>query len=162
LINNYASFLQSKLQKKRRAALRQAFNQALEAQEQESDKLSSAIKHKLADAHEFKIDLVITSVKKLIENYLQERPRGIISLAQKVLKNIPEHADAELTANPVDAAILASATHELILGAQGQRSLSILKDENLARGSLVIKANKSIIDAQLSTQLNRARDILLS
>lgn len=158
----YITNITHKLKKKRNIALKSAFAKGMQQSQEECDKLNTTLGQSLEKVHELKIDSVIACVQKLIEQHLREHPRSIINMAQKALKNISEHTDAELSAHPTDAAVLASAVTDLSILSSASRNITIIKDHSLERGSLVIKANKSIIDAQISTQLNRARDVLLA
>jgi flagellar biosynthesis/type III secretory pathway protein FliH len=159
---DYIKNITRKLKKKRNATLRKAFNKGIQQSQEECCKLNTAIHRGLERAHELKIQSIIISVQKLIEQHLQEDSTSIINIAKKALKNISEHTDAELSAHPIDAAILAHAASALNISNAASRTVTIIKDETLERGSLVIKAHKSIIDARVSTQLNRARDVLLA
>lgn len=154
--SEYLTSITSRLKKKRIIALKNAFAKGMQRSQDKSDKLNFVLNQSLEKAHELKINSVINCVQQLVDYYLKENPRAIISMAQKALKNISEHTDAELSAHPTDAAILAE------LSGSALRNITIIKEASLERGSLVIKANKSIIDAQISTQLNRARDVLLA
>jgi len=158
----YLKSITSRLKKKRIIALKSAFAKGMQRSQEQCDTLNTALNHRLEKTLELKIESVMSCVQKLIEHHLKEHPRAIISMAQKALKNISEHTDAELSAHPTDAAILEEAAADLSLFGSASRNVTIIKEPSLERGSLVIKANKSIIDAQISTQINRARDILLA
>lgn len=161
-LKDYVENLKIKLEKKRMNALRRAHAHGMQTGQDACDPLLSTIEKLLQRAMGFKIDAAIVCAEQLVEEHLEHDPQAIIVMAQKVLKNIPEHADAELSAHPTDAAILATATSQITVGNSGRRTITVIKDESQKRGSLVLKANKSIIDAQVSTQLSRAREILLA
>lgn len=159
--HRYIENLQAKLAKRRMNALKRAHARGMQAGQDLCDPLLIAMENLLRHSETFKIDAAVACAEDLVQQHLENNPQVIISMAQKVLKNIPEHADAELSAHPTDAAILACAT-EITLGNSSRRTIAIIKDESQTRGSLVLKANKSIIDAQVCTQLSRAREVLLS
>lgn len=157
----YISLLELKLKKKRLTALKHALAYGMQAGQEQCEELINAVHGNLKEAHSKKLALIIRCAEKIIAKNLEEQPRIIIGMAQKLLKNIAEHADAELVAHPTDAALLLNSLHEIVVGS-ARRKIIISKDQNLTRGSLIIKANKSIIDAQISTQLMRAHELLLA
>jgi flagellar biosynthesis/type III secretory pathway protein FliH len=157
----YTEGLAKRLKKKRQLALKQAFLRGFTMSEAECQERHLLISQHLSQQHGLKIDIIIRSAQLLVEKYLEQYPKTLIGMAQKVLKNITHHTDAELCAHPDDAKILQDALGEITVGDSTRLQINISKDENLMRGSLVVKAHKSIIDAQICTQLKRAHDVLL-
>lgn len=107
--------------------------------------------------HAAKIASIIDNAESMVQEHLQKIPTAIVAMALKLLKNIAEHTDVEVTASTKDAEILKASDSLLSSSA---RKVTIIGDDTFKRGSLVIKANKSIIDAHLSTQLCKAKEIL--
>jgi len=109
-----------------------------------------------------KIDCIIKHAENLIKIHIEKNPRILVSMVLKLLNNIAEHTDVELCANKDDVAAIKSSVNEIVMACAYARKINIIEDDSLPRGSMVIKANKSIIDAQLKTQLYSARQILLN
>ncbi|GEM_PF-2234574 len=124
--------------------------------------INAAQEASMLNSREFKIDCALELARTIVEEQLSNKPELIIFMAQKILKNIAEHTDVEISAHPSDAIILNGKISELSLLSQSPRKIIVSNDESLKRGSLVVKANKSIVDAQLSTLLSRAREILIA
>lgn len=154
--------IQKKLKSKTSALWKRSFNESKLKQEKEQKPLVEELDQIFNRSYQFKIDAIVASANRLIEEHLDKNAGAIIAIAEKVLKNVAEHADVEIAANPIDAALLSNSLSETNLANASRRNLVIASDEGIKRGSLVVKANKSIIDAHLATQLNRARAILLT
>jgi len=161
-MNEYLNHIKSKLIKRRVRAIKHSFAQGMQQSQDYCQQITNLLNEQLEQAHKLKIDTVLVSVQEIIQQHLQKHPKIIIFMAKKILKNIAQHTDIELCAHPCDALILANALPEITQEGSAYRNISIIKDQTLERGSLIAKANKSIIDAQISTQLNRTRDILLA
>lgn len=112
-------------------------------------------------SYHYKIDAIVSCAERIIEHHLEHNPQAILAICEKVLKNISEHTDVEITLNSIDATILNNSLAEKNFN-NSTRNLVITLDEGIKRGSLIVKANKNIIDAHLDTQLSRAKAILLT
>ncbi len=108
---------------------------------------------------ELKMDLVLDTTKILIEECIKNNPNIIIDILLKALKNISEHTGVEVYAHPKDITILSANLTDITRGCSFARKITLLEDENLLRGSIIVKANKSIIDAQISTQLAELKNL---
>lgn len=118
-----------------------------------------ALETSMLNSREFKLDCALELSRVIVEEQLSNQPELIIFMAQKILKNIAEHIDVEISAHPSDTVILQEKINEL---SRSPRKIILSNDESLKRGSLVLKANQSIVDAQISTLVNRAREILIA
>lgn len=154
--------LKTKLTRRKRLHWKRSFVQGQAAKDVQLKILMEELNQLLNRSYAFKIDCVMSCAERIIEHHLEHDSRAIIAIAEKVLKNVAEHIDVELATHPLDAAILASSLHEIPLANASRRTVVVTADDALRRGSLVVKANKSIIDAHLTTQLGRARAILLT
>lgn len=154
--------ISKKLKSREKALGKRTFNKSKAAKEQELKPLCDELEQVFTRSYPFKIEVVMDCDKRLIEAHLDENPRAILSISDKVLKNIAEHTDIEIAAHPSDAVLLTSSLSETALHNASGRNFVVMPDESMKRGSLVVKADKSIIDAHLSTQLGRAQAILLT
>lgn len=110
---------------------------------------------------QIKIDVIISQAQKIIQTQLQNNPNLIVAMTEKLFKNIAEHTDIEITAHPLDAQILRDHVLSHVMQSASVRRVSVSDDASFERGSLSLKANKSIIDAHIKTQTNNARQRLL-
>ncbi|MCA9506966.1 MAG: hypothetical protein KC505_00915 [Myxococcales bacterium] len=156
----YLQNLPKKLQQKRIRRLRSLIalgkEESLEQHEETFKKLSSA----LGQSYKFKIECVAKLAKKMVIEHYESHPHAILYTLKKLLKNIAEHTDVEISAHPRDAKIISSNIHDF--KSSMARKFLISEDKNMEQGSLIIKANKSIIDARISTQIRRATHVILN
>lgn len=108
-----------------------------------------------------KIHLAADLAQRMIEKKMQEAPESIIAMLAGLLRNVPEHADVEVSLHPIDASLIKSSFSTINILTESSRKITILEDQNFMRGSVVIKANKSVVDAHVKTQVDRAKELLL-
>lgn len=154
--------IEERLKAKTTALWKKSFRKSKANHERKIQSLLDELSQIPERAYQSKVEQIVACAERLMEGHLQEDPNAIVAITKKILKNIAEHADVEIAANPTDAALLSNALSEIMLANSSRRNMTIAQDEAIKRGSLVIKANKSIVDANLATQLNRARAILLN
>lgn len=156
------SALHRKLNAKEKTRFKRRFRLQKRNAEQELRPLIEELTQVINRSYVYKIDAVINCARMLIEQQLEQDAFAIIPITEKVLKNVAEHTDVEVAFNPTDAATVANALLEIPSAHAQRRNFVIISDETIKRGSLIVKAHKSIIDANLKTQLDRAFSILLT
>ena len=141
------------------AHLKKSMAQGIDHGTSDLNILFADFENTFSQVQDYKINCIIDCARTLVNNHLAINPQGVVAIAIKVLKNIAEHTDVEILANNQDAEILEASLPEIALACTSARKVSVAKDKSMTTGSIVVKANKSIIDANLDTQLARARDI---
>jgi len=140
-----------------------AFKKAITKAQIDADKQFIDMEKKIEQLHkkikQVKIDLMLDTTKILVEECIQNNPIIIVNILSKALKNISEHSDVEVYAHPKDITILNANLTNITTSCLFARKITLLEDENLLRGSIIARANKSIIDAQISTQLAELKNI---
>jgi len=111
--------------------------------------------------HCAKVDAVVKHAEDLVFEHLQRHPHTIVRMAVNLLKNIAEHTDVEISANKIDADIIRTSLNEISVAFSSARIVTVIDDNTFKRGSLVIKAHKSIVDAHIKTQVMKAKDLIL-
>jgi flagellar biosynthesis/type III secretory pathway protein FliH len=114
----------------------------------------------LEKAHDYKIDLIMESAKEMVARRLQEDQMLIVGKVVRVLQSVSEHTDVEIICHPTHAEVLSSHSREIMNNCSSLRKISLAKDASMSLGSILIKANKSVIDALISTELLEARAVL--
>lgn len=108
-----------------------------------------------------KAQLVADLAQRMIEKKMEKEPESIIAMLAGLLRNVPEHTDVEVSLHPVDANLIKSSFGTINILTDSSRKLVIIEDPNFTRGSIVIKANKSVVDAHIKTQVDRAKELLM-
>ncbi len=155
---SYLDHLGKKLWQKRFKNLKAFIARGRVENQETQHELVKDIFSALKNSHEFKVDCILNLAKTMINDHLANNPSAILPILKKLLKNIAEHTDVEISAHPSDAQVIRSHLHEL--NSSIARKMLIIEDTSLQPGSFVIKANKSIIDAHITTQIARAKELL--
>lgn len=154
----YLDHLGKKLWQKRFKSLKSLIAEGKIQHQQRQSELVKNIYSTLKNSHDFKVECILNLAKTMLNDHLTHNPSAIISILKKLLKNIAAHTDVEISAHPSDAQVIKLHLHEL--NSSIAREMLIIDDISLQRGSFIIKANKSIIDAHITTQIARAKELL--
>ena len=155
---HYLGNLQNKLWHKRTKHLKQMILLGKTRHLQSCDALTKSLFSSLSNSRQFKVNCILDLAQTMISDHLVKDPHSIIFMLKKLLKNIAEHADVEISAHPADSLVIKNNLGELNISVA--RKMIIIDDAAIKPGSLLIKANKSIIDAHLHTQVGRAGELL--
>lgn len=109
-----------------------------------------------------KTEYIMQKTEGLVKDYLMENPQAIIAMSIKLLKNIAEHTDVEMTVNTKNAKLIKASLGKIAMACASTRKIIITEDDTLDVASVIIKADKSIIDAHLKTQLDKAYEVLIN
>lgn len=156
----YLTLLAQKLHKKNIRMTAKMIRRGRDKNREDTESFMKGIIDRLSSAREYKTSCILEMVQAMVSDYLTHDPHAIVLRLKKLLKNIAEHADVEISAHAKDAAEIKARIHEL--NTSVARKMLVLDDPSFVPGSLLIKANKSIIDAHLHTEIERAREILLT
>lgn len=150
--------LKKKLTIKAIKAIKKKIREGRNKEHKKAKNFITNMEHSLKRLKDKKEELIASEVTRGIEQQLKENPILIIDVFNNLLKNIPDHKTIEVSANPADIITL----KENLVTNNNINSKDILFKEmhELLRGSLIISANKSIIDAQISTQLQVSKSIV--
>lgn len=154
--------LKKNIQLKKKNLFARTYKESKKQKELEYKPLLDELSHVYSRAYNYKIDTIIDCAQRLTKEYLEKEPKAIIAITEKALKNIAEHTDVEITVHPSDARQLNLNLAELKMANAARQNFLIVPDNSIKQGSLIVKANKSIIDAHISTKFQRALTLLNS
>jgi flagellar biosynthesis/type III secretory pathway protein FliH len=103
------------------------------------------------------LTVAVALAERLVGATLELDPTRITTLANGVLAEARGARRAVIHAHPLDAEVLRTHLTASSLDAQ---SVAIESDESLARGALRLHTDVGIIDAQLTSRLDRLADAL--
>lgn len=107
-----------------------------------------------------KLSCVVARAEKLVLDHVAKDPQAIVDMALKLLKNVAEHADVELTVHPKSGSAISASLGTITQTLSFPRKIMVVEDPSMSPASILVKANSSIIDAHIKTQTNRALEIL--
>ena len=114
--------------------------------------LRQAEARRMGDDADRVLTLAVALAERLVGATLELDPKRIVTLATGVLAEARGARRATIHAHPLDAEVLR--TH-LIGSSLDDQSFTIESDEALARGALRLHTDVGIIDAQLTSRLDR-------
>lgn len=157
--NEYTNLIKRKIRRKSAELIRTSLVVGQARAETNLINFMQTIQQGVAKLKQVKIDRVVERSEQLVEEHLSHHPEIIVGMLQKLFRSVAEHTDVEITAHPDDVVHIKAALSE---GAYASaRQVTLKEDDTFQRGSLIIKANKSIIDAHITTQLERAKTLLV-
>jgi flagellar biosynthesis/type III secretory pathway protein FliH len=155
----YLERVKKKLEKKKISLFRKGILQG----KQHAALLSEESRKFIADACESinneKLDLLNDIAYHLIMETIVNNDLIIIRMIKNILKQVPDCREVEISLHPEDAKLFRSTNNEHLLTDIMQK-IVVFEDVTLLRGSIILKANKSIIDAQINTQIKRASELI--
>lgn len=157
---SYSDYVEKRIRQKLTKLMRRSLLLGQRQAESMCNEVVGKLQKGMRKINQTKIDLIIGHAEHLIAERLATEPQTIVPMIEKLLKNIAEHTDVEITAHPRGASLIKAALGESVYPYTSARKVAIHEDEGFAVSSLIIKANKSIIDAQVKTELERAKVLL--
>ena len=109
---------------------------------------------------DFKKKIIIKNTKIFIENCIKNNSNIVIKQLLNILKNFSGHTDIQVYANQLDIEIFNSHIKSIINAFSTAEKINFIEDNTLSRGSIIVKSDKSIVDAQVSSQLSSFENCL--
>jgi type III secretion protein L len=115
----------------------------------------------LKNANRDLMDLAFKIAEKIIGKQLQIDKTTIQSIVSQAMQGIRQSKQITIRVNPADAKALKENEEELLEKLAGQRTLDFVEDKKVQPGGCIIESEIGIVDAQLQTQLERLRKVLI-
>lgn len=136
-------------------ALNKSWTRALESFQAERRQLWS-------DAHNDVVRLSLTIAERIIKRALDLDPSIAASQAQAALALLAARASVKLLVNPEDQELIKAAIPGILSSLGASHDIELVPDASVARGGCMLRTPVGgEIDATLSTQIDRIRDVLL-
>lgn len=115
----------------------------------------------LAKAEGEIVQLALKVAEKILGRDLERDPQLIVELCAKAIENVRNAKQLVLRLNPKDAAILREKRKGLMDLLGRMTDIGIREDPDVALHGVVIETDSGVVDAQLSTQLEMLKNLLL-
>lgn len=115
----------------------------------------------LRNANRDLMDLAFKIAEKIIGKQLEIEPETIISIVKQAMQTVRQTKQLTIRVHPADAKILKENEEELQETLGRQRILDIMEDKKVQQGGCIIESEIGTVEAQLHTQLERLKKILL-
>lgn len=107
------------------------------------------------------MDLAIRIAEKIIGKQLEMDPETIIHIVKQAMQTVRQTKQLTVRVHPEDAKILRANEEELQEALGRQRILDVVEDKKVQHGGCIIESEIGTVEAQLHTQLERLKKILL-
>ena len=115
----------------------------------------------LKNANRDLMDLAFKIAEKIIGKQLEIEPDTIISIVKQAMQTVRQSKQLTIRVHPADAKILKENEEELQETLGRQRILDVMEDKKVQQGGCIIESEIGTVEAQLHTQLERLKKILL-
>lgn len=144
--------------------LRQGKQEGLQAYQSLLDEVKAMIELTKQDyysymesSEEIILHLGLEIAGKIIGQQLAENPEQLLSLVRSALKEVREHKEIQLFVSVSSYSFIQEYKEELLSLLNGETSLFIYPDEELADTSCIIESSFGRIDASVDSQLNEIK-----
>ena len=107
------------------------------------------------------MDLAFKIAEKIIGKQLELDPDTIISIVKQAMQTVRQTKQLTIRVHPDDAKRLKANEEELQEALGRQRILDVVEDKKVQPGGCIIESEIGTVEAQLTTQLERLKKILL-
>ncbi len=115
----------------------------------------------LKNANKDLMDLAFRIAEKIIGKQLEMEPKTILSVVNQALQNVRQSKQITIRVHPDDAKILKRDPDQLQETLGRQRIIDVMEDKKVHRGGCIIESEIGTVEAQLHTQLERLKKVLL-
>jgi type III secretion protein L len=107
------------------------------------------------------MDLAFKIAEKIIGKQLEIDPDTILEIVKQAMQTVRQTKQLTIRVHPEDAKRLKANEEELQEALGRQRIFDIVEDKKIQQGGCIIESEIGTVQAQLSTQLERLKKILL-
>lgn len=107
------------------------------------------------------LDMAIDMAKKIIKKEVETDRSVLLSVINGVLQDLSkEETRVILYVSPLDLAVAKNSVPEILETSQLEAKISVISDENVDQGSVIVKTNNGIVDASFKTQFKILEEAL--
>lgn len=107
------------------------------------------------------LDMSIEMAKKIIKKEVETDRSVLLSVINGVLQDLSkEESRVILYVSPLDLAVAKNSVPEILESSQLEAKISVMSDENVDQGSVIVKTNNGIVDASFKTQFKILEEAL--
>jgi flagellar assembly protein FliH len=115
-----------------------------------------------AEAEQDAVDLAIRIAEQILAGAIAVAPERVVDVARNALRHLIDRRHVTLVVNPADLELVSDSVEKLSSQLGGIEHLSVQADRRVGRGGAIARTEAGDIDAGLTTQLSRAREIAMA
>jgi flagellar assembly protein FliH len=108
------------------------------------------------------VDLAIRLAEQILAGAIAVQPERVVDIARNALRHLIDRRHVTLVVNPDDLELVSDSVENLTAQLGGIEHLSVQADRRIGRGGAIARTEAGDIDAGLSTQLARAKEIAMA
>jgi flagellar assembly protein FliH len=115
-----------------------------------------------ADMERDAVELALALAAKILAGALELEPERVVDVVRGALRRVADRRQIVVLVDPSDLEVVTGAVGELQAQAGGIELCEVQADRRVGRGGAVVRTTEGEIDATVSTQMERARELLLA
>ena len=115
-----------------------------------------------AEAQQDAVDLAIRLAEQILAGVISVQPERVVDVARNALRHLIDRRHVTLVVNPDDLELVSASVDHLRSALGGIEHLGVQSDRRIGRGGAIARTEAGDIDAGLSAQLARAREIAVA
>jgi len=105
------------------------------------------------------VELAIALAERIVAGALDVAPERVLDVVRGALRRVTDRQRVTVIVNPEDAELVSAHLAELRGELGGIEEAAVQADRRVARGGALVKTVEGTIDAQIQSQLERARAV---
>jgi flagellar assembly protein FliH len=114
----------------------------------------------LARAEAAAVELALQIAEKVIGSAVAADPQAVLDIVSGALLRTTDRDHLVVEVNPEDFALVRDAAEELAARQGGIRRMEVVSERRVDRGGCVVRTQEGEIDARISAQIDRVRQLL--
>jgi flagellar assembly protein FliH len=106
------------------------------------------------------VELALALAGKILSGALQARPELVVEAVQGALRRVSDRRQITVLLNPEDLDAVKEAIGELQAQVNGIELCDLQSDQRVERGGAIVRTVEGELDASVTTQLERAREVV--
>jgi flagellar assembly protein FliH len=106
------------------------------------------------------IELALELAEKIVGGTLKARPDTVLEVVRGALRRISDRRNVTVLVNPADLETVRAAIGELTARGSGVEVCDLQSEERVSIGGAIVRTAEGEVDASVSTQLERAREVV--
>jgi flagellar assembly protein FliH len=108
------------------------------------------------------VELALALAAKLLAGAVEVEPERVLDIVHGALRRVTERRQITVLVDPADLDVVGGAVEELKAQAGGIELCDVQADRRVGRGGAVVRTAEGEIDVTVETQLERARELMLT
>lgn len=132
-----------------------ALGQALDHELAQREQMTVALAH---DA----VELALELAAKIVHGAIEVQPERILDVVTDALRPIADRRRLTILVDPADLELVTASLDQLRARAGGIELCEVQADRRVGRGGAVVRTSEGEVDASVSTQLEKAREVIVA